>query len=236
MLIPGFLQANPEEGINDRSVTEFTLHSLTRSSAPRELTLMRIARERNDATVVERGILFTYSGRNVKRAQIAGDFTNWKTAAMTRGKNGIWYYFLGEYDKKETVRYKFKIDGLWIHDPNNTYREDDGNGSFVSLARPALSPESRQVSYRVLADGTIEFRHFEARASLVTIAGDFNNWNPEHDIMIRGEDNIWRLRKKLPRGKYRYKLVIDGEWTTDVYNRDSASDGVGGISSLISIK
>jgi 1,4-alpha-glucan branching enzyme len=236
LIAPVFISAAPEYDSDSRCVTEYTLTTLTKSSSPRELKVVRNSPERNNATVVKKGVLFTYAGRKAKKVLIAGDFTNWKTAGMTRGKNGVWYYFLGEYDKRDSVRYKFKIDGLWISDPKNYDRDDDGNGSFVSLARPSHSDESHQVSFRTLPDGSIEFRHYDARASLVTVAGDFNNWDPEHDMMVRGEDNIWRLKKRLAKGQYRYKLIVDGEWKTDVYNAQSASDSVGGISSLISIK
>lgn len=236
LMAPIIAGASSDTGSEERCVTEYALQTLSRASSPRDMTVVRTAPERHNATVVERGVLFTYANRKAKKVLIAGDFTGWKTAGMKRGKNGVWYYFLGEYDKRDSVRYKFKVDGLWISDPRNYDRDDDGNGSFVSLVRPFHSNESRQVSYRTLPDGSIEFRHYDPRASLITVAGDFNNWDPEHDMMIRGDDNIWRLRKKLSRGQYRYKLVIDGEWKADVYNEQSASDSVGGVSSLISIK
>jgi len=225
-----------DETAQNRAVTEFTLQGLEKAGQPKEYTVMRIAPERHGATVVEKGVLFTYSGRKVKKAKIAGDFTGWKTAMLTRGRNGIWYYFLGEYDRKPTVRYKFNIDGIWTSDPRNPEREDDGNGSYVSIAHTASHGESNQVTFRILPDGYIEFRHYDARASYIAIAGDFNSWNPEHDIMTRGEDNIWRLRKRLAKGTHRYKFVIDGEWHVDVYNIESSSDGVGGIASVIKIR
>jgi 1,4-alpha-glucan branching enzyme len=234
--VPCILSAYTDDTAQDRAVTEFTLKGLEKAGQPRECMVMRIAQERHGAIVVEKGILFTYAGRKVKKAKIAGDFTGWKTAMMTRGNNGIWYYFLGEYDKRASVRYKFNIDGIWISDPGNPEREDDGSGSYISIAQTASHGESKQVTYRILPDGYIEFRHYDAHASYITVAGDFNSWNPEHDIMMRGDDNIWRIRKRLAKGTHRYKFVIDGEWHVDVYNSESSSDGVGGIASKIQIK
>ena len=50
------------------------------------------------------------------------------------------------------------------------------------------------------------------------------------------DDGIWRLKKHIPSGKHRYKFVIDGAWSLDLYNPLSASDDTGGVCSLIEIK
>jgi len=216
-------------------VNEYALTLLKKASPPSEAAVVRIE-ESHRGERVEHGILFTYAGRGVRAASIAGDFSSWKECPMIRGKNGVWYYFLSENDQTRAIRYKFNIDGIWTDDPTNSEKVSDGNGSYCSIAQTSKKGESKQVSYRILNDGSIEFRHFDSAARFISIAGDFNNWNPENDILSRGNDNIWRVKKRLPKGKFRYKLVVDGEWTIDVYNEQSAADGAGGVCSLIVIK
>ena len=49
------------------------------------------------------------------------------------------------------------------------------------------------------------------RASSVQIAGDFNNWQPVQTPMQKvGESGVWQTEIKLPSGKHRYRLVVDG--------------------------
>ncbi|MGL4369949.1 MAG: hypothetical protein ACRCUT_09810 [Spirochaetota bacterium] len=219
---------------SDRSeVEEYSLRFMKKAQPPCELTLIRIE---NSSPAVKRGILFTYASRSAKKAFIAGDFSDWEKLPMIKGKNGVWYYFLAEYAKRDFVRYKFNIDGICSADPSNPQRADDGSGSFVSIARPTASPESHQLSYRLLPGGGIEFRRYDENASFISIAGDFNNWNPGNDILRRDGNNIWRLQKKLPKGKFRYKFIVDGQWMPDIYNTQSASDGIGGVCSVITVK
>jgi len=57
------------------------------------------------------------------------------------------------------------------------------------------------------------------RAGSVQVAGDFNNWQPAKTPMQKvGESGVWQTKIKLPRGKYRYRLVVDGQWQQDPYN------------------
>ena len=75
------------------------------------------------------------------------------------------------------------------------------------------------------------------RASNVQIAGDFNNWQPEKNFMQKvGETGIWQIKVKLPAGKYRYRLVVDGQWQQDPYNEKIESNPFGGFNSVLEVK
>ena len=60
--------------------------------------------------------------------------------------------------------------------------------------------------------------------------------NPENDLLSKGRDGVWRLKKRLPKGTHRYKYIIDGEWLPDTYNANSASDDNGDVCSLITVR
>lgn len=67
-----------------------------------------------------------------------------------------------------------------------------------------------------LDDGTIEFAYFRPGANRLTIAGDFNGWDPERHRMWKDAEGWWHTRLALPAGEYRFKyLVDDALWEAD---------------------
>jgi chromosome partitioning protein len=75
------------------------------------------------------------------------------------------------------------------------------------------------------------------RARGVQIAGDFNNWKPEEAPMQRvGNSGVWQTQLKLPAGRYRYRLVVDGQWQQDPYNELTELNPFGGFNSVLVIK
>jgi chromosome partitioning protein len=75
------------------------------------------------------------------------------------------------------------------------------------------------------------------RAKDVQIAGDFNNWKPEEAPMQRvGSSGVWQTQLKLPAGRYRYRLVVDGQWQQDPYNELTELNPFGGFNSVLVIK
>jgi hypothetical protein len=75
------------------------------------------------------------------------------------------------------------------------------------------------------------------RADNVQIAGDFNNWQPEYTPMQKvGEGGIWQTEMNLMPGRYRYRLVVDGQWQQDPYNESTELNPFGGFNSVIEVK
>jgi chromosome partitioning protein len=75
------------------------------------------------------------------------------------------------------------------------------------------------------------------RADNVQIAGDFNNWQPEYSPMQKvGESGIWQTEMSLLPGRYRYRLVVDGQWQQDPYNELTELNPFGGFNSVIEVK
>lgn len=85
-----------------------------------------------------------------------------------------------------------------------------------------------------LRDGVV-FGYVDANAKLVQIAGDFNNWVNEAMEPSLEEKGIWKKQMNLAPGKYRYKFIVDGEWTVDPQNNISEPNPYGGIDSVIEI-
>ncbi len=75
------------------------------------------------------------------------------------------------------------------------------------------------------------------RAKSVQIAGDFNNWQPDKTAMQKvGQSGIWQTKMKLPTGKYRYRLVVDGQWQQDPYNSHTEVNPFGDRNSVIEVQ
>ena len=53
------------------------------------------------------------------------------------------------------------------------------------------------------------------RAHEITIAGDFNQWNPRSHPMKKDRKGIWKISLTLPPGVYQYRFLVDGDWQND---------------------
>jgi chromosome partitioning protein len=86
-------------------------------------------------------------------------------------------------------------------------------------------------------DDAVVFITLYPRATNVQIAGDFNNWQPTKNPMRRvGDSGVWQTELKLPQGKYRYRLVVDGQWQQDPYNELTEVNPFGEYNSIIEVK
>jgi hypothetical protein len=75
------------------------------------------------------------------------------------------------------------------------------------------------------------------KAHTVAIAGDFNGWNPQANILEDSEgDGIWTGILKLEPGKYEYMFVLDGEkWFPDPNALRYVKDGFGNRNAILEI-
>jgi len=76
---------------------------------------------------------FALIAPQAKAVYITGDFNNWNAGEENKLilRDGRWERKV--YLKKGTYRYKFIVDGLWRHDPNNPHIEKNAFGSFDSI-------------------------------------------------------------------------------------------------------
>jgi chromosome partitioning protein len=70
----------------------------------------------------------------------------------------------------------------------------------------------------------------------VVIAGDFNNWSAMATPMIAGETaGTWTASLPLLPGRYRYRLVVDGNWMTDPSNTYVESNQFGELNNIVEV-
>ena len=86
-------------------------------------------------------------------------------------------------------------------------------------------------------DDAVIFVTLYPRAANVKIAGDFNNWQPEKSEMEKvGSSGIWQTKMQLHPGRYRYRLVVDGQWQKDPYNNLTEPNPFGQLNSILEVK
>jgi hypothetical protein len=77
----------------------------------------------------------------------------------------------------------------------------------------------------------------DSKAHMVAIAGDFNGWNPQANLLedLDG-DGIWIGTLNLEPGKYEYMFVLDGEkWLPDPNALRYVKDGFGNKNAILEI-
>jgi hypothetical protein len=74
-----------------------------------------------------------------------------------------------------------------------------------------------------------------ADASVVAVAGSFNNWN-QSQILFAREGDGWVCRLDLKPGIYTYKFIIDGNWLLDPSNPDTAEDEAGNVNNVVEVR
>lgn len=247
-----------EAGLEDdldtgRRARVYSLHNIETLRKAVRPRYVRIVNSRHYASggsseFLQKGILFTYNSYRSRNVYLSGNFNNWSLVPMRKNRMGVFYHVLpvreieaGE--RIEQYRYKFQIDGIWTHDPSHPNRMDDGLGGYISEYLLDDYDVDRQVSVRVLKEiepgpeRLVEFAIYLPGVENLSLVGDFNQWNPEHDLMSKGQDGTFRLRLRLRPGGYVYKYVADGKWMLDRFNEDSRfHQGIGELCSFLELK
>jgi 1,4-alpha-glucan branching enzyme len=79
----------------------------------------------------------------------------------------------------------------------------------------------------------VEFSH--PTATVVSIAGTFNEWRPEATPMIAMGQGRWLKELVLPAGRYEYLFVADGLWLADPLAQAMTPNPFGGVNSVVTI-
>ncbi|MCX5698255.1 MAG: AAA family ATPase [Candidatus Omnitrophica bacterium] len=73
-------------------------------------------------------------------------------------------------------------------------------------------------------------------AKEVYLAGEFNNWKLDENSRMEQTNGCWTKRLNLNSGKYRYRFVIDGNWSEDPVNPLTQLNTYGTLDSLLEVK
>lgn len=94
----------------------------------------------------------------------------------------------------------------------------------------------KSLAPQVARDGVL-FSFFAPNATSVSIAGNFNHWNPDHYRLTGpSKEGIWTVVLPLSAGRYEYRYIVNGkDWVLDP-SSPSVDDGLGGKNSVLVVE
>ncbi len=83
----------------------------------------------------------------------------------------------------------------------------------------------------------VTFRYRGEPGHQVTVAGTFNDWDPQaRPLAYEESTGEYMVRFLLKKGTYQYKLVVDGQWILDPTNPKEAPNDFGGSNNVIIVE
>jgi|SRR5580692_7118345 1,4-alpha-glucan branching enzyme len=79
-----------------------------------------------------------------------------------------------------------------------------------------------------------EFTHPTAKS--VSVAGTFNNWQPEAKTLHPSIAGKWLKETILKPGVYEYCFIVDGQWLPDPQAKETVANPFGGRNSILKIE
>ncbi len=124
-------------------------------------------------------------------------------------------------DEIEGTKYKFNTD----NEGNYSTLTFEYEGSSYTAERVVLPPPSLKgnTTFRLKGNGD---------ASIVTLAGSFNNWD-QSQLVCGRENDEWVCRVDLEPGYHTYKFIVDGNWVLDPDNPNTAIDDAGNTNNVL---
>lgn len=81
---------------------------------------------------------------------------------------------------------------------------------------------------------TLSFDNSDAND--IQIAGEFNDWQPDHGVETRIVNGILQKVLSVKPGAYQYRLIVDGKWQEDPDNPLQVTNDFGEINSLLRVQ
>jgi anti-sigma factor RsiW len=93
----------------------------------------------------------------------------------------------------------------------------------------ALSPQAQTV--------TVTMNLRAPKAHQVSVAGTFNKWKTDANVLTKQENGVWTISIPLKPGEYSYMFVVDGKaWVTDPNAETYRDDGFGNKNAVVRVR
>ena len=148
--------------------------------------------------------------------------------------SGIQFHVYQFPDHLSELEYRLIINGLWTVDPFNQLTRRD---PITGLSLSVLRLPQRQTRPNPLngLPGGLNFTFTGPPGEIVTVAGNFNSWDPFMYELREGPSGVYNITIPLPPGTYQYVFFHRGERFTDQYNPNRIYARNGSAASEITI-
>jgi len=140
--------------------------------------------------------------------------------------SGILFYVLEVPENLLEVEYRLIINGLWTTDPlNSNLKKDTVTGLIYSTV--AVPPRRIKPNPLKGLPAGLTFTFYAPAGETVTVAGDFNSWDPFMYELKEYPEGVYTLTLPLPPGAHQYVFFHRGRRYVDPNNpsRVYAKDG-----------
>jgi hypothetical protein len=109
---------------------------------------------------------------------------------------------------------------------------------IVEVPVPVAGTQAQTASFAPEQESKVFVRLvlLQPNARSVSVAGDFNGWNPGQTKLERSEGGMWTATIALKPGRYQYMFVIDGkQWIADPLAEEGTGDGFGAQNAVLDV-
>jgi hypothetical protein len=179
--------------------------------------------------IVGNYLLFTFSPRKpVRFVGIAFESQDFRSIHIFfRNRHGVFFYLYPILQDESRVVYRLVVDGLWRSDPQNPESITDQAG--IVLSKVSIPPRQLEITRSPIIknDGEVQFFFKTSPNRLVTVAGDFNSWDPFMNRLTEMKGDIYTITLRVAPGTHAYYFISDGTPIADPLNPrvDYSPDG-----------
>jgi hypothetical protein len=148
--------------------------------------------------------------------------------------SGILFYVFEVPEDLLEVEYRLVINGLWTTDPLNSLSKKDPVTGLIFSTVP-VPPRAIKPNPLKGLPGGLTFTFNAPAGETVTIAGDFNSWDPFMYELKEYPAGVYSITIPLPPGTHQYVFFHRGKRYTDPNNPKRIYAKNGSAASLIDV-
>lgn len=147
----------------------------------------------------------------------------------------------GVFDFEKSVKAEQEVKPIEAMEEKAAIKTDLVNIEAPKETEPSKEPVQlvaiKMERQPVNSNKEIIFTIDAPNAKDIFVVGDFNHWKiNDSSRLSRSSDGRWEKRVELSLGnKYKYKYIIDGEWTVDLQNSEREQNQFGTFDSVIKL-
>ncbi|GMO54632.1 MAG: hypothetical protein Ta2G_13630 [Termitinemataceae bacterium] len=149
--------------------------------------------------------------------------------------SGLLFYVYEVPSDLKKLEYRLVIEGLWTEDPYNPEKRLDRNTGLIFSGAPV--PNIVRTYPTAKEDSTeLSFSYKGRSGESITVAGDFNGWDPFMYDLKESAGGIYSLNLPIPQGTWKYVFFRNGERVLDPNNNSRVYTYDGKIANVVTVK